>query len=159
MGHACRHLLWLFDYHPAKRAGWVAYYLPAFESFFHIMDFWAGGYLALIVLSAACAAMVPARSRSKSAGQITQRPNDQASVAPTNLTRLRWLILAFAPSSLLLGVTTHLTTNIAAAPLFWVVPLVLYLLSFIIAFQRLLIIPERAIAFLQAIRCCSVSQF
>jgi hypothetical protein len=73
-----------------------------------------------------------------------------SAVPPTILTRLHWLILAFAPSSLLLGVTAHLTTNIAAVPLFWVVPLVLYLLSFVIAFQRVFIIPERAIAFLQA---------
>ena len=77
-------------------------------------------------------------------------PNDQGSISPTLLTRLRWLILAFVPSSLLLGVTTHLTTDIAAVPLFWVVPLVLYLLSFAIAFQRLFVLPEKAIAFPQA---------
>ena len=50
--------------------------------------------------------------------------------------RVRWVLLAFAPSSLLLGVTTHLTTDVAAAPLFWVVPLALYLLSYVIAFSR-----------------------
>ena len=94
--------------------------------------------------------MVAARTGVKSARQLTQRSDDRDLASPTILTRLRWLILAFAPSSLLLAVTTHLTTDIAAAPLFWVVPLVLYLLSFVIAFQRLFIIPERAIAFLQA---------
>ena len=36
---------------------------------------------------------------------------------------MRWLVLSFAPSSLLLGVTAHLSTDIAAAPLLWVVPL------------------------------------
>ncbi len=50
--------------------------------------------------------------------------------------RLIWIALAFIPSSLLLGVTTYITTDIASAPLFWVVPLALYLLSFIIAFSR-----------------------
>ena len=40
------------------------------------------------------------------------------------------------PSSLLLGVTTHITTDIAAAPLLWVVPLMLYLLTFILVFAR-----------------------
>ncbi len=50
--------------------------------------------------------------------------------------RLHWLALAAVPSSLLLGVTTHITADIASAPLLWVVPLVLYLLSFILAFAR-----------------------
>ena len=49
--------------------------------------------------------------------------------------RLTWILLAFIPSSLLLGVTTYITTDIASAPLLWVVPLALYLLSFIIAFS------------------------
>lgn len=50
--------------------------------------------------------------------------------------RLRWLILSFAPSSLLLGVTTHITTDIAAVPLFWILPLALYLLSFVVVFAQ-----------------------
>ncbi|MDB5736025.1 MAG: putative transporter [Alphaproteobacteria bacterium] len=50
--------------------------------------------------------------------------------------RLTWIALAFVPSSLLLGVTTHITTDVASAPLFWVVPFALYLLTFIIAFAR-----------------------
>jgi spermidine synthase len=47
-----------------------------------------------------------------------------------------WLALSFVPSSLLLGVTTYITTDIAAIPLFWVFPLALYLLTFIFAFAR-----------------------
>ena len=49
--------------------------------------------------------------------------------------RLRWLVLALVPSSLLLAVTTHITTDLAAVPLLWVVPLALYLLTFV-AFAR-----------------------
>ena len=56
--------------------------------------------------------------------------------APTIGRRLYWVALAFAPSSLLLGVTTYVTTDIAALPLLWVLPLAIYLLSFIIAFGR-----------------------
>ncbi len=48
----------------------------------------------------------------------------------------RWVALAFVPSSWLLGVTTYLTTDIAPVPLLWVVPLALYLLSFILVFAR-----------------------
>jgi hypothetical protein len=49
---------------------------------------------------------------------------------------LRWVALAFVPSSLMLGATTYITTDIAAIPLLWVAPLALYLLSFIIVFSR-----------------------
>ena len=55
----------------------------------------------------------------------------------TWLRRLRWIALAAVPSSLMLGVTTFMTTDIAAVPLFWIVPLALYLLSFIIVFGAL----------------------
>jgi SAM-dependent methyltransferase len=48
--------------------------------------------------------------------------------------RLRWIAFAFVPSALLLAVTAHITTDLAAAPLFWVIPLALYLATFIFAF-------------------------
>lgn len=49
--------------------------------------------------------------------------------------RLWWVFLAFVPSSTLLGVTTHLTTDVASFPLLWVVPLALYLLTMVVAFS------------------------
>ena len=55
---------------------------------------------------------------------------------PTLRRRLRWIVLSFAPSSLLLGVTTYVTTDLASVPLLWVLPLSLYLISFIVAFRR-----------------------
>lgn len=55
---------------------------------------------------------------------------------PTRADRLRWTALAAVPSSLMLGATTYLTTNLAPVPLLWVVPLALYLLTFILAFSR-----------------------
>ncbi|MGD9906542.1 MAG: spermidine synthase [Vicinamibacterales bacterium] len=63
-------------------------------------------------------------------------PPAAPAVAPTVawIDRLRWLALAFVPSSLLLGVTTHISTDVAAVPLLWVVPLALYLLTFTAAF-------------------------
>src|SRR5262249_45128338 len=51
--------------------------------------------------------------------------------------RLRWVLLAVVPSSLMLGATTYITTDIAAIPLLWVLPLALYLLSFIIVFAHI----------------------
>jgi hypothetical protein len=56
--------------------------------------------------------------------------------APSWRRRLYWLLLAFVPSSLLLSVTTYLTTDLAAIPLLWIIPLALYLSTFIIAFAR-----------------------
>lgn len=50
--------------------------------------------------------------------------------------RLTWMVLAFVPSSLSMGLTALVTTDIGSLPLFWVVPLALYLLTFVIAFAR-----------------------
>jgi hypothetical protein len=54
---------------------------------------------------------------------------------PRPVRRLSWIVLSFAPSSLLLGVTTYITTDLASVPLLWVLPLSLYLISFIVAYQ------------------------
>ena len=50
--------------------------------------------------------------------------------------RFIWIALAFAPSSLLLGATEYVTTDVGSVPLLWVLPLALYLLSFIFAFAK-----------------------
>jgi hypothetical protein len=50
--------------------------------------------------------------------------------------RLRWLALSFVPSSLMLGVTTYITSDVAAVPLLWVIPLALYLFTFVLAFTK-----------------------
>jgi hypothetical protein len=50
--------------------------------------------------------------------------------------RLRWVALAAVPSSLMLGIITYMSTDVSAIPLFWVIPLALYLLSFILVFLR-----------------------
>ena len=62
--------------------------------------------------------------------------NHSMGCGQTRWQRLRWITLAFIPSSLMLGVTTYITTDVAAVPLIWVVPLALYLATFIIAFGR-----------------------
>ena len=50
--------------------------------------------------------------------------------------QFRWVVLAFLPASLLLGVTTYITTDIATVPLFWSIPLIVYLFTFILAFAQ-----------------------
>jgi hypothetical protein len=61
---------------------------------------------------------------------------------PAAVERLRWVAYAFVPSSLLLAVTSYITTDLAATPLFWVVPLALYLATFIVAFSRRPVLPH-----------------
>lgn len=92
-------------------------------------ELWRMGYLGLVVLLAAAGGAAMMRN-----GEQTE----QETARPVPLSRgqiLFWIALSFVPSSLLLGVTTYLTTNIAAAPLLWVVPLSLYLLTFVLAFS------------------------
>lgn len=51
--------------------------------------------------------------------------------------RLYWIYLAFVPSSILLGVTSYITTDVVSLPLLWVLPLALYLVTMIVAFSSL----------------------
>lgn len=74
-----------------------------------------------------------ASSPAAHAGKI---PSTEAMPAGSWARRGFWVLLAFTPSSLLLGITTYLTTDIASFPLLWVVPLSLYLLTFVFAFAR-----------------------
>jgi hypothetical protein len=111
--------------------------------------FWVIGYFLLAGLIAICAIAIyiPANRSSKPTGIAATLDE---TIATGTSTRLKWVFLAMAPSSLLLGVTTRLTTDVAAAPLFWVVPLFFYLLSFVLAFQRLVPIVQTQTAGLQA---------
>lgn len=69
-------------------------------------------------------------------GTTTGRPEPETSPAPSPRVQAKWFALAFVPSLLLSAMTLHVTTDVAAIPLFWVVPLALYLVSFMVAFGR-----------------------
>ncbi|HEY2707245.1 MAG TPA: fused MFS/spermidine synthase [Caulobacteraceae bacterium] len=64
--------------------------------------------------------------------------------------RATWIVLAAIPSSLMLGATTYITTDLGSAPFLWVAPLALYLVTFIVAFQERPAIPPRIALILQA---------
>ncbi len=99
---------------------------------------WAVGYGVLLAVLAVVAAVLWRADSAVQPAPVEARP-----WTPDWRNRFTWIALAFIPSSLLLGVTTYITTDIASAPLLWVVPLALYLLSFIVAFaQRTLLKPE-----------------
>ena len=61
---------------------------------------------------------------------------------------LAWIVWSFIPAALLVSVTAHISTDIAAAPLLWVIPLGLYLLSFVVAFRERSLIGERGMRML-----------
>jgi hypothetical protein len=93
---------------------------------------WKISYAIVAALLTACAVSVLRRGASATA---TRRDDhDEPAPALTAGTRLRWLALSFAPSTLMLGVTTYLSTDVAPVPLLWVLPLACYLLTFIVAF-------------------------
>ncbi len=96
---------------------------------------WTGGFALLFVLVALCAAAANNPLRPPPARPNAAPPSTGPS--PSGFDRLRWVGYAFVPSSLMLGVTFHMTTDIASVPLLWVIPLALYLLTFIIAFAKL----------------------
>ena len=131
---------------------------------------WAGGYVLLVLLMAAAAAALR-RSSPRAGGRpaatapapgVTEPakidadtpgppaaaggPAARPDAAPERLAagrRFRWLLLALVPSSLTLSVTTFLSTDIAAIPLLWVVPLSLYLATFAVVFARRPLVPHR----------------
>lgn len=90
---------------------------------------WSMGYALFAALTLACAgAAYRALPRAEA-------PEAASPFPPGARTRLLWVALAFIPSSLTLGTTQYLSTDIAAVPLLWVVPLAIYLLTFVLAFS------------------------
>ncbi len=97
---------------------------------------WAIGFGLLFLLAAVCA-LTLSRTLAMPAAANGANPGAAAKAAPLPLARkMRWVFLAFVTSSLMLGVTAYLATDIASIPLLWVVPLAIYLLTFVIAFSR-----------------------
>jgi hypothetical protein len=93
---------------------------------------WTAGYVVLAVLNVACGGVLLKRY----AGQTLEPSAPLPGLPAGNKERMAWVALAFVPSSLMMGVTLHLTIDIAPVPLLWILPLSLYLLAFILAFGR-----------------------
>src|SRR5690606_32188934 len=95
---------------------------------------WSAGYCLLVLCIVACAVTMlrAPRTTPLTAPAAAERSLPANAAAPDWRRRLRWLALSFVPSSWLLGVTAFITTDIAPAPLLWIIPLALYLASFIL---------------------------
>ena len=100
---------------------------------------WAVGYVLLMLLTFGCTII----GQLKAKEQVLEEAEDSLIPPPTSGEKVQWILLSFLPSSLLLGVTTYLTTDLAAIPLLWAIPLALYLLTFIFTFSRNPILPQK----------------
>jgi hypothetical protein len=96
---------------------------------------WRLGFACFAALMALCAALTASASRTLAVVQQEAVPQVGRRIW------LVWIALAFVPSSLLQGVTAYISTDIAPIPLLWVVPLALYLLSFILTFTQRPLLP------------------
>jgi len=93
---------------------------------------WTVGYAVLVSLVITCAILLNGRKAATQSAVFEVQP--VVTVEPAQ--RFEWVLLAFVPSSLMLGVTTFIATDVASVPLIWIIPLALYLLTFILAFGQ-----------------------
>jgi hypothetical protein len=104
---------------------------------------WAAGFIVLILLIAGCGYLLwQSPDKAPAAAPATATSGTAEAAPPTWADVVRWVFLAAVPSGLLVAVTAHISTDVAAVPLLWVIPLALYLLTFVIVFSRQPIIPH-----------------
>ena len=111
---------------------------------------WSAAY-ALFVLVCGAAAW-----RAKLSASMPLQPDPAPAPAPTARRLALWLLLSACGSMVLLSITNHLTQNIAAVPFLWVLPLAIYLVTFILAFARRIWIPRALILRLLAVALGSI---
>jgi len=118
--------------------------------------FWAAVYAPFIALVIGCAWLL--RDRAGEPAQISTAPATELIAGQRWSQRLQWIALAFVPSMLLLGVTLQISIDVASAPFLWVVPLAIYLVTFIIAFARRELVSRNLVleghASVCTLRCC-----
>ena len=95
---------------------------------------WSGGYVLFVALCAA-AGFFSLRAVAASAGRTEGSSATEAATAPSARDYIVWLLLAAMGSYMLLAVTNHITQNVASVPFLWILPLILYLISFILCFE------------------------
>jgi hypothetical protein len=150
--------------HPARKDPYFLYAASNLGSFLALLSYplaiepfvqlvqqtwlWTFGFYALIVLIAGCGWLM---LRYPSATPVAEIAAADESAPPTWRSVLAWIGLAAVPSGLLIAVTAHIATDVAAVPLFWAVPLALYLLTFVIAFQTRPVIPHWLVVAVQPV--------
>ena len=141
--------------HKAAKAPYFLYAASNIGSFFALISYpiliepfiplssatrlWSIGFAILIVLIG-CSGVLLWRALDQSAPGVADGTSE--AMPPTWRDALSWASLAAVPAGLLVAVTAHISTDVAAVPLLWVLPLALYLLTFVIVFQSKPIIPH-----------------
>jgi len=112
---------------------------------------WAYAYVILVLAIGASFFLM----RGAQVGGVSQAPAAPAAAesaatatAPSWIDRLSWIGLAFVPAALVTAFTVHITTDVASAPLLWVFPLALYLLTFVLVFRDRPFVSREALLFL-----------
>ncbi|MDD3019575.1 MAG: hypothetical protein PHX61_01180 [Alphaproteobacteria bacterium] len=132
----------------------LLFYPVLIEQFLPLADqslYWTIGYGVLLTLMLVCTFTVLKHISVKADDEASLANAESPDSSPTWKDIWLWMFLAFIPSSLMLGYTSFITSDIGSAPMFWVVPLTLYILSFVIAFAKKPIIPLKATRFTFAI--------
>jgi len=120
----------------------------------HTQDLmWTTGYGLLILLIAACGALL---LRSPALAEADMQTEETPAPPPSWGLRARWIFLAAVPSGLLIAVTAHISTDVAAAPLLWVLPLSLYLLTWVLVFQSRPLLPHKWMLMVQPLAIAGV---
>ncbi|HSV17797.1 MAG TPA: fused MFS/spermidine synthase [Casimicrobiaceae bacterium] len=95
---------------------------------------WSAGYVVFALLCALAAYRLGARPMAAAAPAVAGAP-ERDGPPPPAARQLLWCALAATGSVLLLAVSNHITQNVAAVPLLWLMPLALYLLTFVLCFE------------------------
>src|SRR5438270_1206718 len=112
---------------------------------------WSFGFYLLIVLIAGSGWLLWRSEAHPPAAATPVSDGSPQAPAPTWRDAAIWVALAAVPSGLLIAVTAHISTDVAAVPLLWVVPLALYLLTFVIVFSRRAILPHAFVVAIQPV--------
>jgi spermidine synthase/uncharacterized membrane protein len=148
--------------HPAARDPYFLYASSNIGSFLALLSYpvllepmlslrmqnllWTSGYGLLIVLIAGCGVLL---LRAPPCQTVESATGGAAAPAVNWASRGRWIFLAAVPSGLLIAVSAHISTDVAAAPLLWVLPLSIYLLTWVLVFQARPLLPHRWMLLLQ----------
>lgn len=94
--------------------------------------FWSAGFVALMVAIGAAGLTLAMNFKP----QVKPSPQAMADTVFGWSDRLQWVALAFVPSALLIAVTSHISTDIASVPFLWIIPLALFLATFVLTFRH-----------------------
>jgi hypothetical protein len=113
---------------------------------------WTGGFILLATMIAGCGLVVVLGAGSEMAAP---QPTAQAAHRTVSWSgRAMWIGLAFVPSGLLVAFSSYIATDIASAPLLWVLPLALFLATFMLVFCERPPIPHSLMLMLQPVLTC-----